>query len=469
MSYDSSSRSGYRSADLGEDEPIWTEDGKVLNAVPVVERRKVVRLRRAPDGRWNADEVAEHLMSCEREIVLGLAWKRPWAGLDEETQASCYGHAVAIVARIAESSQRPEWRRAGDLEKAQVAAYRNQALEHWRRVNTQSRRGERFVLLFDPERHAAGHSPIDALFASPDLHAVESDLLAELVQEQLRDFWTIVLREQVGFKDAGDRLGLTKAGVIAHTRAGRAAFAEYLERRATGDLCIQRGADIAADRRGAASPVQSRRARAHLESCYACALAYEPRTSAFQRGILSISPLGLALRLATRASEAASAPATRIAETSAASRAVAAGAVTLALAGSGVGIQAATRSQARDATGPSAKAGRIRGAESVSSGVHAAPPFLAPQPLGREQGRSTLIGRAIVRRSRSTPKHRRATPRTRPVAPVVASSPPPTEFDIERTTASQAAVAPPAATTASASSPSPSPALDAGATEFPTP
>lgn len=442
------------------------------DATPVGERR-AVRARRASDGGWDADEVAEHLMACEREMVLGLARRSPWIGLDEVTQASCYGHAVAVVARIAASRQRPEWRRPRDLEKAQVAAYRNQALEHWRRVNAHSRRGDRFAVLFDPERHSLNHSPIDALFEPPDLHAVESDLLAELVQTELRDFWTIVLREQVEFKVAGDRLGLTKAGVIASTRAGRTAFASYLERRATGELCAQRGADIEAHHRGAASSIQSLRARAHLESCYVCALAHEPRTNAFQRGILALSPLGLVLRLTVRASEAVSAPATRVADAGAVTRAVAAGVAALTVAGSSFGVVSDTPE--RKGTPTKRATVHAQRFASVGDTPQPAPPPPVVEPVGRG-GNTRLV--ANVRSS--APRRRRAQQRrtTRPTnsAPhgktEAALAPQPPEFDIEHSSAAPSpSPAAPTGTAASAtrSTSPPSSAQDPATAEFPTP
>ena len=305
-------------------------------------RRPSWRARRGHDGGWDADEVAVHLMACQTQMVRGLARKSPWVGLDDETLASCFGHGAAVIARVAASGQRPEWRTSKDLEKAQIAAFRHQALDYWKRANAQSRRGERFTVAFDPERHGHGHAPIDRLFEQPDLHTIERDLLAELTDEGLRAFWTIVLHAQVSFKEAGDRLQLTKAEVMSCTRAGRVAFGGYLDRRSTGELCVERGLDLAARRAGSATPLQAERAAAHVESCYACALVHDPSTSALQRGILGLAPTGLILRLLSRAGDVAASPVTRIVDSGSGSRAVATGLAAVAVAGSSLGIDAAT-------------------------------------------------------------------------------------------------------------------------------
>lgn len=311
------------------------------------------RWSRGRDG-WSADEVAAHLVGCRAQMIRGLARKSPWAGLDDETLESCFHYAAAVIAKIAASGQRSEWRTPKDLEKAQIAAFRHQALDHWRRVNAQSRQGDRFTVAFDPDRHAAEHAPIDRLFEQPDLHTIERDLLAELADDRLRAFWSIVLLEQVSFKEAGDRLELSKSAVMACTRAGRAAFAGYLDQRASGELCRDRALDIAAHRAGSATRWRIERAEAHLESCYACALVHEPRTSAIERGILGLAPTGFILRLLSRAGDAASAPAMRIVESGSGSRAVAAGLAAVAAAGVGVGTQRGSEPKPRGGTPTSA-------------------------------------------------------------------------------------------------------------------
>ena len=274
-------------------------------------------------------------------MVYGLRRKTPWAGLDLETLDSCYGHGAAVISRVAASGQRPEWRSRHDLEKAQVAAFRHQALDHWKRVNAQSRRGDRLAVVFDPERHAAPDAPMDRLFEQPDLHAIQRDLLAELGDAELRVFWAAVFGEEAGFKAAGDRLGLDKAQVMARTRAGRTAFASYLDRRETGELCRGRAEDIAALRAGSADEPGAERAEAHLECCYACSLIHRPHVGAFERGILGAAPTGLLLQLLRRASDVASVPAARWTEMGGAARVAAGGLAALTAAGTGIGVEAA--------------------------------------------------------------------------------------------------------------------------------
>jgi hypothetical protein len=340
-------------------------------------------------------------MSCQAQMVRGLGRRSPWAGLDDESLNSCFGHAAAVIVRVAVSGQRADWRTSKDLEKAQVAAFRHQALEHWKRVNAVSRQGERFTVAFDADRHAPDHAPIDRLFEQPDLHTIERDLLAELVDDRLRAFWTLVLREHLAFKDAGHRLGLTRAGVMACTRQGRTAFADYLVRRESGALCTARSRDIAARESGTADAAGVERAAAHLEACYACALVHEPETSALQRGILGLAPTGLVLRILSRAGDAASTPVARIVDSGSGSRAVAAGLAAVAVgAGSGVDISserdrktdngapvdrpaiappASTRSTALESL---ARAGRAKRGRTADSGA-AARPSRRPRRLRR--------------------------------------------------------------------------------------
>jgi hypothetical protein len=37
------------------------------------------------NGRWDSDQVAEHLMSCRRQMTYGLGSRSPWAGMDPES------------------------------------------------------------------------------------------------------------------------------------------------------------------------------------------------------------------------------------------------------------------------------------------------------------------------------------------------------------------------------------------------
>lgn len=433
--------------------------------------------RRGPGGSWDADEVAAHLMSCRDQIVRGLGHKSPWDGLDDETLASCYGHGAAVIAKVASSGQRPEWRTTKDLERAQVAAYRHQALDHWKRINTQSRQGDRFTVVFDPERHASGDAPMDRLFEQPDLMAIERDLLAELVDDELRSFWSLVLRERHTFKSAGDRLGLTRAMVMAHTRAGRAAFNVYLERRGTGQLCVERSMDVRAHRAGKADPVRAERAEAHLESCYACALVHEPSTSAFQRGLLGLAPTGLILRFLFRSGEGPASPVLRTAlESSSGSRMVATGLAAVAVAGSGVGIQAARDAPAKPpepsreiASVGQAPATHAVTAAAVTIRTPASPPPIV-EPIGIERSPSGPRPQRTKRPTRKPepPPVKRAAP----AEPAPSSvSPPPGEFGFEQPSSPPpppppAPAAPPPASPPPTAAPTPS-ALAPGEFDLP--
>ena len=414
-------------------------------------RRLLARRGRA----WDAQDVAEHLMSCRGQMVHGLRSKTPWAGLDLDTLDSCFGHGAAVIAKVAASGQRPEWRTSGDLEKAQVAAFRHQALDHWKRINAQSRRGDRVAVSFDPERHAPQDAPMDRLFDQPDLVAIQRDLLAELADPELRAFWEAVLGGAGGFKSAGDELGLGKAQVMARTRAGRAAFSGYLDRRESGELCEDRGGDIAALRAGTASELRTERAEAHLEACYACALIHQPRNGALERGMLGAAPIGLLLRLASRASDLASIPATRWVEAGAVGRLAAAGVAALTVAASGAGIQAATddrRPTPRTAPG-AAPPQRPPALEAfVTPALVLRSPAPAPMPSKR---RSAAPPKRKVTRSR--PASRSPTPPSRASARSApsTSAPATSEFSFERGSqpATPTPTPPPRATTA----PQPSP------------
>lgn len=403
--------------------------GEMARTTETDRRRRVLLLRSGRSrNAWVADEVAAHLMGCRVQIVRGLARKTPWAGLDDETLDSCFGHAAAVIAKVAVTGQRPDWRTPRDLEKAQIAAYRHQALDHWKRVNALSRQGDRSTVAFDPERHASCHDPMDRLFDQPDLRAIERDLLAELADDRLRSFWTIVLREGVPFKTAGDRLELSKAAVMACTRGGRAAFAGYLDRREDGDLCRDRSHDIAAKLAGTATRWRIERADAHLECCYACALIHEPSTSAMERGILGLGPAGLILRLVARASDAVSAPVVRVVESGGGSRAVAAGLAALTVAGAGVGAHRGSTvspSDRRETTAtspvPTSSAEVVR--------------RTAPAPQASTVS-SAKPKAAVASKRRKANSERRKMPLKQRLVTQPATSPPPAvtqsnEFDIE--------------------------------------
>lgn len=430
--------------------------------------RPVLRARRGRGARWDADEVAAHLIGCETQIVRGLARKSPWVGLDEETLASCFGHGAAVIARVAAGGQRSEWRTPKDLEKAQIAAFRHQAFEHWRRVNARSREGDRYTVAFDPERHGVADAPMDRLFAQPDLRDILRDLLAELADDDLRAYWTIILREQSSFTQAGDRLQLSKAEVTAYTRAGRSAFINYLDRRSSGALCVERSLDVLADRAGAAGPLRSERAKAHIESCYACALVHEPQTSAIERGILGLAPTGFVLRLLARAGDVTASPVMRIADTGSGSRAVAAGLAAVAVAGSGVGIKAATdapreREKARvPRVVPVAPASPVAPIELPAPGAPQSPPPIVEPKVASKLVSPAREPEASAVRARTRPKPVRAPRQPEPVIatpPPVVPGPQPDEFSFERGGAGEAsAPVPPRA--------SPAPSSNPASTEF---
>lgn len=410
---------------------------------------------------WDPQEVADHLMSCRAQMVYGLRRKTPWAGLDVDTLDSCFGHGAAVIARVAASGQRPEWRRVKDLERAQIAAFRHQALDHWKRINAQSRQGDRTAVAFDPERHASQDAPMDRLFEQPDLHAIQRDLLAELADLQLRAFWGEVLRDAASFKAAGDQLGLTKAQVMARTRAGRSAFAAYLDRRETGELCRERCEDISALRAGTADDLCAERAEAHLECCYACSLIHRPHIGAFERGILGVAPIGLLWRTGTRAGELASVPATRWTEAGAGARLAAGAVAALAVAGSGIGVEVATNDR------PITRGPRPSGKRQVPAVVRegdrtpalSLPRSMPTSPPARAGTTRPAPAKPRAKKRRSAPAASPAPDRTTrgPTTGSVTS-----EFSFERGNA-QTAPTPPSAHAAAAPQPSPP------ATEFAKP
>ena len=99
---------------------------------------------------WDADDVAEHLIDRMSRIVTGLARRTPWAGIDRETLDELYLSAAATVSRLAASGERTDWRTPRHLERAAIAAFRHEALAHWKTVNAQKRRGDRDAAPFDP-------------------------------------------------------------------------------------------------------------------------------------------------------------------------------------------------------------------------------------------------------------------------------------------------------------------------------
>ena len=183
--------------------PAITEEPEV--AIDTAARRRPVSgrlarlLRRGGAAGWDPDEVAEHLMARETRIVRGLAQSTPWVGIDDDTLGSYYGFAAAIIARVAETGAREDWRTLDDLERAQVSAFRNQAFDHWKHRNATVRTADKHAVTFDPQRHDPGEAVFDRLFAQPDLVTVRRDLLAELTDPTLRSFWTLVFSEQITY------------------------------------------------------------------------------------------------------------------------------------------------------------------------------------------------------------------------------------------------------------------------------
>ncbi|MEJ7893302.1 MAG: hypothetical protein WKF94_11750 [Solirubrobacteraceae bacterium] len=410
-------------------------------------RRRLVLARR--DGRWDRVRVAEHLMSCRGQMIFGLRHKSPWAGLDVDTLDSCFGAAAALVVELAASGKRADWRTADDLEKAQIAAYRNQVRDHWKRVNAQARVGDRLSVVFDPERHATPDAQLERLYAQPDLFEIRRDLLAELTDPGLLAFWQLVFDERLSFKVAGDRLGLTKSQVVVRTRSGRAFFSSYLDRRGSGGLCIERGVDIDAARAGTATDAARERAEAHLESCYGCSLVYAPRTSAFDRGMLGLAPIGLVLRLSTRLGEAATSAVMRCADAGPGARVAAGGLAAAALAGSAVGLEAATS--------PAPPAAEVRAAPvrqpptgTLPREVFRSPGLLITPTVTAAPSAAAAATRPVARpraASQSTTTTETPVPATVAPPPAPAPTPPPAkpEFSLERGDTAAPAEAAPAA------------------------
>ncbi|MCW3011142.1 MAG: hypothetical protein JWO90_1546 [Solirubrobacterales bacterium] len=392
---------------------------------------------------WDADEIAAYLLDRQRQIVRGLGRRSPWAGMDDETLDSCYHHAAAVIAKVAEDGQRADWSKPQDLERAVVSAFRHQAYDHWKRVNAQHRQADRHTVPFDPERHAPDDTPLDRLFEQPDLHTIKRDLLSELQDPRLRQFWTVVLTEEISFRAAGDRLGLSKVAVSACTKQGRAAFAGYLSRRASGQLCRDRTLDIAAHRAGIEDLARTERALAHLESCYACALVHEPRTSAIQRGILSLAPTGLILRMLSRAGDVAATPAMRIADSGSGSRAVAAGLAALAV-GTGAGVQLV-----EDSTKVNAKPADVATQDAARSGTTPPPARTAsgqPRPglftTAPAPPPAVQVGRQVRRSVRRVSPRVKSQPVVTRRLPTSPQQQPLNEFDPERLAQAPAAPTP---------------------------
>ena len=240
---------------------------------------------------WSADEVAEHLLDRMPAIVTGLARRTPWAGIDRETCDELYLSAAATVSRLSAAGERPDWRTPRHLERAVIAAFRHEALAHWKTVNAQKRRGDREAAPFDPERDAPADDPLNRLFEpDPREELVARDWLAQL-RGEVREFWEPVVLDGIEYKEAGDRLGVDKARRQALYRDGIEHLTRFRRLLEEGRVCQLRAPAIAAYRAGTADPVTAERARAHLASCLPCALVHEAGASALERGILHALPV----------------------------------------------------------------------------------------------------------------------------------------------------------------------------------
>jgi DNA-directed RNA polymerase specialized sigma24 family protein len=248
-----------------------------------------LRTRRAC-APWSADDVAEHLMERMPPIVNGLARRTPWAGIDRETLDELYLSAAATVSRLAASGRRADWGTIGHLERAVIAAFRNEALAYWKTVNTKKRRGDRDAAPFDPDRDAPSEDPLNRLYEpDPREELVARDWLAQLHGE-VREFWEPVILEGIEYKEAGERLGVDKARRQALYRKGIEHLSRFRQLLEEGRVCELRAPAIRAYRAGAADPVTAERARAHLACCLPCALVHEAGASALKRGILHALP-----------------------------------------------------------------------------------------------------------------------------------------------------------------------------------
>jgi hypothetical protein len=229
-------------------------------------------------------------MGRQTPVTRGLARRSPWAGIDADTLDELYLSAAATISNLADSGSRHAWQTARDLERAVIAAFRHEALSHWKIVNAQKRRGDRDAVAFDPERDGASRSELELILESdPREELVARDWIVQL-HGQVRAFWEPVILDGVDYKQAGDRLGLSKAQRQAMYREGIEHLGRFRALVEEGRVCQLRAPAIAAYRDGTADPVVAERARAHLDCCLSCALTHEPRASALTRGLLGVLP-----------------------------------------------------------------------------------------------------------------------------------------------------------------------------------
>ncbi len=179
-------------------------------------------------------------------------------------------------------------------------------------------------------------------------------------------------------------------------------------------------------------------------------------------GILGIAPVGLLLRLATRAGEVATVPVTRWAEAGAGARLVAGGLAALTVAGSGVGIETTIEDRSHDREPQPTPKRRAPPAtlESFRTPARLLPRLSPPAPTTRTvapERRAAVKARANATKPSGAS---RTTAGTAPRAPrPQGSAPAHAEFSFERGSAPAAPRAP-APTPAAPPDPSPS------ATEF---
>ncbi len=211
-------------------------------------------------------------------------------GIDEDTLTELYLAAAATVSRLAGSGRRADWRTARHLERAVIAAFRHEALGHWKSINAQKRRADRHAVSFDSERDGASHNPLERIFESdPRDELVARDWLAQL-RGQVRDFWEPIILEGAQHKEAGDRLGVNKAQRQALYREGIEHLGRFRSLLEEGKVCQLRASAIVDLRAGTADAVTAERASAHLDCCLTCALQYDKQASALLRGILHLFP-----------------------------------------------------------------------------------------------------------------------------------------------------------------------------------
>jgi DNA-directed RNA polymerase specialized sigma24 family protein len=144
------------------------------------------------------------------------------------------------------SGERADWRTPRHLKRAAIAAFRHEALAHWKAVNAQKRRSDRDAAPFDPERDGPTDDPLNRLYEpDPREELVARDWLVQL-RGDVREFWKPVILEGVEYKEAGDRLGLNQAERQAMYRQGIEHLGRFRRLLDEGRVCQLRAPAIAA-------------------------------------------------------------------------------------------------------------------------------------------------------------------------------------------------------------------------------